>query len=148
MASQPSGVSATPPSFASSINLLRVHSVPSSRSPMKMLNKTEHQDWWIPGHKLDSVLPITTLWALLETVCNLPYCPLICPTLPDLTYEDAMKDSIKSLAAAKVNHCSLLYPANHDLGEGRLLDRWNMIFPSWINTDHSSWPSSLPPACR
>ena len=37
---QPSGVSATPPSFTSSPNLLRVRSAPSSRSLMKMLNRT------------------------------------------------------------------------------------------------------------
>jgi len=39
MAAQLSGVSATPPSFVSSANSLRVHSVPSSRSLMSQWNK-------------------------------------------------------------------------------------------------------------
>jgi len=40
MAAQLSGVSTTPSSFMSSADLLRVHSIPSSRSLMKKLNKT------------------------------------------------------------------------------------------------------------
>jgi len=40
MAAHPPGVSATPLSFALSSNLLRVHSVPASRSFKKMLNST------------------------------------------------------------------------------------------------------------
>jgi len=39
MVAQPSGMSATPPSFVSSANLLRVHSIPSSRSSTKTLNQ-------------------------------------------------------------------------------------------------------------
>lgn len=38
MAAQPCGASATTPSFVSLVNLLRVHSVPSSRLLMNMLN--------------------------------------------------------------------------------------------------------------
>ena len=40
MAAWPSGISGTPHSFVSSADLLKVHSVPSSRSSMKMLNGT------------------------------------------------------------------------------------------------------------
>lgn len=39
MAAWPSGVSAVSPSFVSSAKLLRVHSIPSCRSLIKMLNK-------------------------------------------------------------------------------------------------------------
>ena len=38
MATKASGVSATPPGFVSSVNLLRVHFAPSTRSSIKMLN--------------------------------------------------------------------------------------------------------------
>ncbi|PKU43429.1 hypothetical protein llap_6262 [Limosa lapponica baueri] len=41
MVAQPSGVSATPPSFVSSANLLRVHSVPSSQ----VIDEYVEQDW-------------------------------------------------------------------------------------------------------
>ena len=40
MVAQPSGVSANPPSFVLSANLPMVDSIPSSRSLMKMLNKS------------------------------------------------------------------------------------------------------------
>ena len=41
MTAQPSGLSANPPGFLSSSNLLSVDSIPSSRLLVKMLNKTE-----------------------------------------------------------------------------------------------------------
>lgn len=40
----PSGLSASPPNFVSSTNLLRVHSVSSSKSIMMMLNRTGLQE--------------------------------------------------------------------------------------------------------
>lgn len=40
MAAQPSHISATPPSFLLSTDLLRIYSAPSSRCVMKMLNRT------------------------------------------------------------------------------------------------------------
>ena len=66
MAAQPSGVSTTPPSFVSSANLLRVCSVPSSRTSMNKRNKTgpRTEPWGTPlatGLRLDSALLITTL---------------------------------------------------------------------------------------
>jgi len=54
----------------------------------------------------------STSWLVL----SLPHCSLINPTLPKLTYEDVMGDSVKSLAKVKVRyiHCSpLTYPACH-----------------------------------
>jgi len=54
----------------SSANLLRVHSVPSSRSLMKMLNRTgpSTDPWGTPlvsSLKLDFMSQITTLWGWL-----------------------------------------------------------------------------------
>ena len=69
MAVQSSDVSVTPSSFISSANLLRVHSILSSRSLMNILNKTgsstSHWEHYLSTDlQLDSALMITTLWAL------------------------------------------------------------------------------------
>ncbi|XP_068788224.1 uncharacterized protein [Struthio camelus] len=66
MAAQSSGVSAPPPSSVSAANLLRVHSVPSSRSLMNTLNKSgpRTDPWGTPlatGLQLDSAPFNTTL---------------------------------------------------------------------------------------
>ena len=68
MAAQPSGVSATPRSLVSSAYFLRVHSVTTSRSVMKMLNSMRSgiNCWGTPlvtGLQLDFMLLITTHWA-------------------------------------------------------------------------------------
>lgn len=49
-AAQPTGVTATPPGFVSSVNLLKHHSAPSSRSLTKKLNSTRPSisPWGIP----------------------------------------------------------------------------------------------------
>jgi len=70
MAAQPSSVSATPPGFVSSANLLRVDSIHSSRLLMKMSNNTRpstHRCGTLlfTSLQLDSVLLMTTLWAPL-----------------------------------------------------------------------------------
>jgi len=69
MAAQASGVSATPPGYVSSANLLSAHSVPSSRSCINKLNKTglSTDPWGTPlatDFQPDSTSLITTLWAL------------------------------------------------------------------------------------
>jgi len=66
MAAQPSGVSATHPTFVSSANLLRVRFILSSRSLMSKLNKTgpSTDPWGTPlvtGLQLDSAPLMTTL---------------------------------------------------------------------------------------
>ena len=65
MPAQPSGVPATLPSFMSPANLLRLHSVPSSRSWMKKMNKngwtTDPQGTLlVTGLQLDSEPLMTT----------------------------------------------------------------------------------------
>lgn len=64
MAEQPSDVSATLASLVSPVNLLRVHSVPSPQSLMKMLNRTgpggDRRDT-TAGLQLDFVLLITNV---------------------------------------------------------------------------------------
>lgn len=67
MAAQLSGLSATPPSFVSPVNLLRVHPVPLSRSLMT-LNRTgpstdTRNTPTATSLQLDFVLLITILWA-------------------------------------------------------------------------------------
>lgn len=57
MAAQASGVSAIPPSSVSSANLLRLHSIPPSRSLIKMLNETRPT-----GYTSDFTIP--SLFAL------------------------------------------------------------------------------------
>jgi len=69
MAAQSAGVCTTPPSFASSANLLRVRSNSSFRSLMKKLNKTGPSidplgTPLVTSLQLDSELLITTLWVL------------------------------------------------------------------------------------
>jgi len=54
-----------------------------------------------------------------QPVLHPPHCRLICPTLRRLTYEDVMKDSVKSLAEVKLHHWSpLTYAAGHGIIEG------------------------------
>ena len=127
MAAQPSGVSATPPSFVSSANLLQVHSIPSSLSLMSKLNKTgpSTDPWGTPlvtSLQLDSAPLMTTpLSSALQPVLKPPHWPLIQPTFPELPYEDVMGDSVKSLAVVKVDNiqCSpLIYPASPAITEG------------------------------
>ena len=82
MAAQPSGVPAPPPSFVSLANLLRVHSVPSSRSVMNKLNNTgPSTDPWGPplatGLQLDSAAGHNPLSSAIQPVLNPPHCPLI-----------------------------------------------------------------------
>jgi len=65
---QPSDVSTAPSSFILSVNLLRVHSVPVSRSLMKMWNSIDPgvSPWVTPlvtCLQVDFVPLITTLWA-------------------------------------------------------------------------------------
>jgi len=66
MAAQPADVSATPASLVSSVNLLRVNSVPLSRSLMSKLNKTRlstdpRGTPVATGFQPDSALLMTTL---------------------------------------------------------------------------------------
>lgn len=73
------------------------------------------------GHQLDSVPLISTLRPTIHVVLNLPYHPLIHPTLPTLVYEDIMGDSIKALLEVQVEniHCSpLIYTATCPIIEG------------------------------
>ena len=61
MAARPFGTTTTPPSFVSSANLLRVHSVPLSRSLMKMSDSTSPSidPWLVTGLQLDFMVLIT-----------------------------------------------------------------------------------------
>ncbi|KAK4807043.1 hypothetical protein QYF61_018384 [Mycteria americana] len=64
----PSSRSTLPHNLVSSANLLRVHSIPSSRSLIKILNRTgpNTEPWGTPlvtGHQLDLTPVTTTLWA-------------------------------------------------------------------------------------
>ncbi|KAK4828728.1 hypothetical protein QYF61_000719 [Mycteria americana] len=124
MAAQPSGISATPPSFVSSVNLLKVHSAPTSRSLMKMLNRTEPStDSWgtllVTGLQLDCLPLITTLRT--QPVSPFSIQLLIQPIFHQLLYEDLMGDSVKGLAEVQVDriYCSpLIYQASHFIIEG------------------------------
>jgi len=107
MAARPYDVSAAPPSVASSANLLRAHSVPSSRSLM-VLNETR-----------PSINPWRTLLVTASdcTLCHRsqpselchspalhpPHCLLIYPTLPELHYKDVVGDSVKILVGVEVH---------------------------------------------
>lgn len=67
---QPSGLSTSPPSYASSANLLRVHSASSSRPLMKMSNKVSSSTdpcgtLLTTGLQLDFMLLVAIFWAWL-----------------------------------------------------------------------------------
>lgn len=110
-------------------DFLRVHSIPSSSSLMKMLNKT----WGTPlvtGLQLDSASLLVLSW---------PPCLIFYPTLPKLNCGDAMWDRVKSLAEVKGDniHC---FPPHlpTQLWHHRRLPSWSsMIFPWWIHVDYS-----------
>lgn len=86
MAEQPDEMSATPPSL--SANWLRVHSLPSFRSLMKLLNKTRPSldpcgTPQPPGLHLDSALLITSFsalcfsWFSAHHISMRSHCPLL-----------------------------------------------------------------------
>lgn len=97
----------TLPSFVSSANLLRVNSIFSSRSLMKMLNKTKPSTfpWGSPlvtGLHLNSVPLNTAMWAVLVSQFCLPHCPLSCPILSKLRYKTVVEYSVKRPAEVNI----------------------------------------------
>ena len=117
MAALLSGVSAASPSFVSSAQWLRLHSSPSSRSLMKMLN-------WTGPSTVTSYSPPAWLCATdhqplglaVQLVFNALHCLIIQLILQQLVYEDVMQDSVKGLTDVRVDniHCScLVYQASH-----------------------------------
>ena len=104
--------STAPPSFVLSATLLRMHSIPSSRSLMKMLNKTGPSTnprctSVATGLQLDCTADHNSLSSASQPVLSPPHSPLICPTVPELTYEGVMGVSVTNLAEVKVHnfHC-------------------------------------------
>ena len=125
MVPQPSGVSATPHSFVSSVNLLRVDSIPSSRSLMQMLNKSRlNNDLWgtllVTGLQPDCATDDSPLSSASQPILHPPHHPVIYPTLYTFHNKDVVGGAIKRLAEVKVHniHCSpLIYPACNDIIE-------------------------------
>jgi len=115
MAAQRSGVPTTPLSSVSSANLLRVHSVPSSSSLMKKLNKIgPSTDPWgtlqVTGLQLDSAPLMTTLRAL----------PFSQFSVHLTVYSSSPRFLVRSLGGFKVDtiHCTTpVYPASHAIVE-------------------------------
>ena len=144
MAAQLCGVLVTCPSFVSSANLVRLHSVPSSRSLMKVLNRTGPSIYsWGPllvtGLQLDFVPLITTLWAwpfsqfsIHVSVCMISICQ-------QLIYEDLTGHSVSGLPEVKTDpmHCShLVCRASYFIVEvyqvGQAwLPCWESMLTSW-----------------
>ena len=150
MAAQPSGVSATPPSFVSQANLVRVHSIPSSRSLMKMLKKTGHGTE--PLGNTDSYRPPTRLCAtdnnLLSSarqpVLRQLHRPFIYPALSKFHNKDVVADGVKCLGEVKVHyiHCYLpIYPASDDIIEGYQVNQaWLYFGESLLTTSDNLLP--------
>ena len=62
---------------------------------------------------------------------HITHCSFSYPTIPSLTYENVMGDSVKSLAELKVSniHCSpLIYPTSDDHHGG--LPDWSSVISS------------------
>ena len=129
MAAQPSHVSATPSSFVSLADLLKVDTIPSSRSLMKILNSTGPST---APHTFLTGLGTTDhnpLSSASQPVLNPPHHPLIYPTLSPLQYQDVVGDSIKSFAEVKIDdiHCSLpIYPAGDAIIEGYEVGKFSL----------------------
>jgi len=126
MVPQPSCVSATPHSFVLSVNLLKVDSIPSSRSLMKMLNKTRpNTDPWgtplVTGLQPGCAADDNPLSSTSQPVVSPPHCPLIYPTLSKFHNKDVVGADVKCRAEVKVPniHCyPPIYPACNDIIEG------------------------------
>ena len=101
LAVQPSGVSVTTPRFASA-NLLRVDSIPSSRSLMKMLNKHRYStdpwrtllSYWPPTRLCDT--DDNPLSSASQSVLIPHHCSLVYPTHPKLTNKVVMGNSVRT----------------------------------------------------
>ncbi|GAB0181629.1 hypothetical protein GRJ2_000628200 [Grus japonensis] len=101
--------------------LAGLHSAPSSRSLMKILNRTgpSIDPWTTPlvtGLQLDFVPLITTLWAWPFSRFSIHL--IVCLSSPYINkfYEDLIGNSIKGLTEMQVDniHCSpLIYQASH-----------------------------------
>ncbi|KAJ7400839.1 hypothetical protein BTVI_101645 [Pitangus sulphuratus] len=105
-------------------------STPSSKS---LINNTgpSIKSWGTPlvtGLALDPMPLISTLWNLLT---DPPHCPLIQSILTEFTYEDVVRDSVKSLAEVKVDsiHCSpLIHPSSFFIIEGNQVGQASFTF--------------------
>ena len=110
MAAQPSGVSATPPSFVSSANLLRVDSIPSSRLLIENTEQDQTQHCKMAGLHLDSARLITTQSSASHPVLSPPPHPLIYPTLPRLYHKNVSNTLLKSRYTTPTTHSSHTQP--------------------------------------
>ena len=118
MAAQPSGVSTTPPNFVSSANLLRVHSIPSSRLLMKTLNKIKPTTsaWDTASYRLPTRLHHSSQHTeLCQSVSSQSTTHLACTSY---AYVWGYYGSAKSSAGVWVDNIHwppLTYPVNHDI---------------------------------
>ena len=141
MVAQPSCVSAAPPSFVSSADLMRVDSITSSRLLMKMLNKTEPRtDPWgtlLTDLQSDSALLMTTLWALsvspfsihLTVYSSIPH---FLSFITRVLWETVLKPCWSQ----GIQHALLSPYLRSQWWHHRMLSVWSsMISPLWICID-------------
>lgn len=114
------------PASVSTSNLLKVYSIPPSRSLLKMLNKIKSRtDPWatllVIGLQLDSATLIIHLRSTSQPVPSPPHCPLVYPILSKFIWEYVTWDDVKNLYEIKVQNtrCSPpIYPSGHNIMEG------------------------------
>lgn len=107
-------MAATPSSWVSSANYLRVHSDPSSRSLMKMLNWTGPSiDPW-STLLVDCKPTISTLWDSHWAGFQATYCPLLQSAYQQLSYEHLAGDSVESLSEVQIQTISNALPSSTD----------------------------------
>ena len=140
IAAQPAGMSATPPSIVSWANFLRVDSIPSSRSLTRMLNMIgpSYHLWTtllVTGLQLDTMPPITTLWALPVSQFS-TYLTFHSSILYFLSFMASMlwETVLNALLKSRYTTFTAL-PAST---QHRRPPCWSsMIFPWWIHVDYS-----------
>jgi len=142
MAAQPSGVSPPPPSFESSENLLRVHSIPSPML-LKMLKKTRPitNPWrtsLATDLHLDYVPLITTLWALWDSQFSIHL--TLCSSIPQLLslLMRMLWDAVSNTLLKSRYKSPFNYPTGHDSTEGY------QIGQAWFPFGESILIPSLP----
>ena len=129
-------ISAIPPRFELSANLLRLHSAPFSRSSNGLLNATSAKisPWGTPlvdDFQLDSISPMITLWVQqFSPFYNHLTVHLIIPCLINLSKRKLWETVSKALLKSRQHPLLSPHPPSQSSHWGRLSGQSGIISPS------------------
>lgn len=130
-----SGISGTPPAFATSVNLLRIHSTPLSRSLMTMAYRVRHRH--------AELLVSNQTWCHYHHTLDLVVQPIFHPSQRSVRpYSTSLRGFYETKASLKprltISSAFLLsYQSSHFTG--RSLWSWSSMTNPWWSHDEYSW---------